>query len=310
MTKIITITCHTAFDYRLEIDKLIPGKTIIANHSVSYAGGKGINVAKAVTSLGIPARTLGFVGTQSSASFTNLENALFSSNYTLVDGTTRANLTLNDSATETHIRTRGFSVSKTDCKRLCQSLIDCVETGDIVVISGSLPPGAPDNFLQTLVTLCHQHKARPVLDSSGIGLQFGILAHPSLCKPNLNELAELTGKTLNTTRSIIDVGKALVNSGCPTVVISRGQKGVIALNSQDTLLVSIKSISTTIQSTIGCGDALVAGMAIGCLQNLEFAEMIRLGITCASANLASTEPGIIEPDLVDHYKNQVLINSI
>jgi 1-phosphofructokinase family hexose kinase len=310
MSKIITITCHTAFDYRLEIDKLIPGKTIIANHSVDYIGGKGINVAKAVTSLGLPAHALGFVGDQSIARFTSLKNDLFTTDFTIVDGVTRTNLTLNDSTTETHIRTRGFSVSKADCERLYQSLVGCIEAEDIVVISGSLPPGAPDNFLQSLVTLCHQHKAWPILDSNGIGLQFGVLAHPGLCKPNLEELEKLSGKSLNTTRSIVDTGNTLIDSGCPAVVISLGHQGVIALNSQHTLSVSIKSINTPIKSTIGCGDALVAGMAIGRLQNLEFPEMIRLGLACASANLASAEPGIIEPDLVDQYKNQALINSI
>jgi 1-phosphofructokinase family hexose kinase len=310
MPKIITITCHTALDYRLELDKLIPGKTLIADHSVSYSGGKGINVAKAVTSLDIPAHVLGFVGAQSINRFTLLENDLFTADYTIVDGTTRTNLTLNDNTSETHIRTHGFSVSETDCERLCQSLVNCIEAGDIVAISGSLPPGAPDDFLQSLVTLCHQYKAWPMLDSNGAGLKFGILAHPGLCKPNLDELAELSGKPFNTIPSIIDAGKDLIDSGCPAVVMSRGKYGVIAINSKNILSVSVDSINTLIQSTIGCGDALVAGMAIGCLQNLEFTEMLRLGLACASANLASAEPGIITPDLVDQYKNLVLIDSI
>lgn len=310
MPKIITITCHTALDFRLEINNLTPGKTIIAEQSVSFAGGKGINVAKAVTSLSTPAHALGFVGSQSIDHFTSLENELFTTNYTIVDGITRTNLTLNDSTTETHIRTRGFSVSKSDCQRLYQSLDDCIEAGDIVAISGSLPPDAPDDFLQRLISLCHQHKAWPMLDSNGAGLKFGMQANPGLCKPNLDELTELIGKPLNTTASIIDAGKTLVDSGCPAIIISRGQQGVIAINSQDTLLITVKSINEPIQSTIGCGDALVAGIAIGRLKNLEFNEMVRLGVACASANLASTEPGIIEPNLVNYYKSQVQIDSL
>lgn len=309
MAKIITITCHTALDYRIEIDQLIPGKTISADHSVCFAGGKGTNVAKAVVALGIPAHLLGFVGKLSSNSFSVLSNELLTTDYNFVEGVTRTNLTLNDSTSETHIRTRGYSVTQVDCQSLLERLDKCLTANDIVIISGSLPLGAPDDFLQTLINFCHRRSVWSVLDSSGAGLQFGLQAQPSLCKPNLDELVAISGKPLTTTQSIIDAGKALVDSGCSMVIVSRGEKGVIAINDQEILIASIKAINAPILGAVGCGDALVAGIAMAKLQDMGFDEMVCLGVACATANLATPEPGIIEPEQVEFYKSQVQINS-
>ena len=307
MVKIITITCHTALDYRIEIDQLIPGRTISADHSVCYAGGKGTNVGKAAAALGMPVHLLGFVGKQSSDSFVALSNELLTTDFTFVEGTTRTNLTLNDSNSETHIRTQGFSITEVDRQRLLKQLGNCLEADDIVIIAGSLPPGAPDDFLQTLIDYCHQRSAWIVLDSNGTGLQLGIQARPNLCKPNLAELEALSGCLLTTTQSIIDAAKALIDSGCAMVVVSRGEPGVIAINDQEILIASINTVTTPILGTVGCGDALVAGMAVARLQDKGFVEMLRLGVACATANLATPEPGIIEPERVEFYKSQVQI---
>jgi 1-phosphofructokinase family hexose kinase len=312
MTKIITVTANTAIDLFIEIENLTASDNIMAKSSVDFACGKGINVARAIESLNWPVTCLGFVGDQSLAAFKAINTGLLQVELTAVPGKTRTNITLFDSAVqkETHIRTAGFSVTDADCRRLIEQLDACAGAGDIVILSGSLPPGAPENLYQTLIELCHKKATIPFLDASGPGLKAGIKAGPYLIKPNQQELEDLVGRPLPTEQCLIDAARGLIAQGVRWVFVSWGDQGAVAVSEQLALSAIAHPLPGKIISKIGCGDAMVAGLALARLEGLDLEESLKSGVSCGTANLFSREPGKFDCERLAEIAERVTIRRL
>lgn len=311
MTKIFTVTANTAIDHCIEIDQLTTGKAILAKRNAEYAAGKGINVAKTLESLQYQVTTFGFVGELSLDLFNTLESKYLKTDFTVVPGKTRSNITVIDTAhQQMHIKTDGYHVTTNVCRQLTQKLEDNINTNDIVVFSGSLPQGAPENQYQSWIELCHDKSAIVILDSSGKSLRNGIQARPFLIKPNLKELEEIVRRTLNSESDIVRAAKQLQAMGVQRVAVSMGEQGAIIVTEQLAYAVTMKKLVRQVVSSIGCGDALVAGLAVSMQKNMSAEEAITFAICCATANLSSQEPGRIDSSQFDLFKQQIIIRSL
>ena len=312
MPRILTITANTAIDYFLEVDYLTTGDNILAKSSAEFAAGKGINVAKAVESLQSQVTTLGFVGNQSLSVFDAIESKFLKTDFTTAEGKTRSNTTLADTSQhqETHIRTQGFHVTSADCNRLTAMIERHIKTDDIVVLSGSLPPGAPKNLYQKWIALCHDKQALAFLDTSGESLAQGLQSLPYLIKPNLKELEDFMGRNLSNEKAIVSAAREINKLGVQCVVVSRGKQGIIVVTDEVSLAANIEHVSKKIISTIGSGDALVGGLAVAMLCKNPLLEVIKSGISCATANLFSSEPGRFDPLLAETLQKHIVIRPL
>ncbi|MGR9114866.1 MAG: 1-phosphofructokinase family hexose kinase [Gammaproteobacteria bacterium] len=312
MPKIITVTANTAIDYSIQVADLVLGDNIKAQSCIEFASGKGINVAKAVESLDYPVYVLGLVGRQTMNPFNELKSDLFHVDYTSVDGSTRTNITLYDSITdqETHIRTSGFSVTETDCQKLIDRIDAHAWKGDIVVLSGSLPEGARPDLYQKAIEVCHKKSAIPFLDSSGEGLKQGLKAKPYLVKPNQQELEALIGRTLKDEQDIVSVARDIVAQGVRLVVVSRGEKGVIAVFDRFAEALWAEAELEAVKTKIGCGDVLVAGIAVSSAHGHEPLAAIKWGVACATANLLSIEPGRFDRVNAEEMNSRIVNRSL
>lgn len=312
MAKIITVTANTAIDLLLEVEGFAPGETLSSERAEEFAGGKGINVAKAIESQGHAVLCLGFAGARSLDAFHDLQTERFKTDLTEVSGKTRTNITLHDSASgrETHIRTAGSSVSQDDCRRLCETVESHAEPGAIVIISGSLPPGAPDDFYRHLIEVCRERGMTTFLDASGLGLSRGIEAKPDAIKPNQQELEALLGKSLPDERTIAEAARELVGQGIQRVYVSRGEHGCIAVGENMAVLAYLNTAPEQIVSRVGCGDALVAGLAVAAWRGLDAESALKLGMACGTANLFSTEPGRFDSGLLSGIRARVMLKPI
>ena len=144
---------------------------------------------------------------------------------------------------------------------------------------------------QTLIELCHSKAAIPFLDASGTGLISGIKAKPYLIKPNQQELEDIIGRTLPDEQSIVDAARAIIDQGVQWVYVSRGHKGAIAVSEKLAFAAYVNPMPGKIVSKIGCGDAMVAGLAVATLGGLDLNETLKSGVACGTANLFSREPG-------------------
>ena len=312
MPKIITVTANTAADYFIEINDLSAGDNLIADSSEEYACGKGVNVAKALESLNCNVLALGFVGRLSSNLFNEIGSNLVTTDFSYIDGKTRTNITLYDSSnsTETHIRTTGFSVTHADCNQLLDKIAGYIRIDDIVVLSGSLPAGAPPDWYKTLIEMCHKKSAIAFLDSSGDSLIRSLKSRPYLSKPNQRELEEVVGRKLSSVQDIIDAASTITEQGVQRVVVSRGEKGVVVVTEKQSFSAQINGPLANTSSSIGCGDALVAGLSYGMLQGFGLVEQIKFAVACATANLYSREPGKFDKNRIPEIIRQIEIRSL
>lgn len=312
MAKIITVTANTAIDLFVEVDGLGLQDNLLAKRSAEFACGKGVNVAKAIATLGMPVVCLGFVGQQSLPLFEALNGGLLRVDFTAVAGKTRTNITLCDATAglETHIRTPGFTVTAEDCQRLLEKLAATVAPGDKVVFSGSLPAGAPDGFYGDLVGLCRRHAATAFLDSSGAALAEGIKAQPYLIKPNQQELEGICAARLADLDAVVAAARGIVARGVPWVCVSRGAQGAVLVGERLALAVQVGQLPGKPCSQVGCGDAMLAGWVFAALHGMGIEDSAKLATACATANLYAIEPGCFDRGLLPGLLQQVRLTPL
>ena len=311
--KIITVTANTATDNYIAVNNLTPGANLVAENSLEFASGKGINVSKAIETLGCSVKSLGFVGRKSLGEFDEISSELLLTDYSVVDGKTRTNITLFDSTTlsETHIRTYGFSVKSSDCEKLVGKISSQIVAGDIVVLSGSLPVGAPSDFYTTIIDICHQKSALTFLDSSGENLFQGLKARPYLVKPNQKEFELLLGKPFSDENEIANAARMFIKNGTELMIVSRSSKGALIIDDQSAISASVDCSFLGIPVTnIGCGDSMIAGLAVAKLRGYDLQEAIKLGVSCGAANLFSVEPGRFDVAQLSQIHSRVILRKL
>jgi 1-phosphofructokinase family hexose kinase len=312
MANLFTVTPHTAIDHIITLDQFNTGN-LIANAAHQFPAGKGVNVAKTITSMKTRVTALGFIGQQSAELFQQLDSTLLTTDFSQVPGLVRQNITLQTRSIdqETHIRTPGFTVTEKDTNALINKINANIQPDDIVILSGSLPQGCNAHFYADIITHCHKKNARILLDSSGQSLANSIKATPYLIKPNLIEMEALVGYPLTHTTAIINAAQHFIHQGIQVVIVSLGKDGIIAVTQTDAVQLRCDKLpNQELINTLGCGDALMGGLALAYQQNKSFPEALKLGISCATANLFSQEPGRISPQLVNEITAMVRFNSV
>jgi tagatose 6-phosphate kinase len=294
--RIVTITANTAIDRVLVSNPSRPGKR---QDSVrSYPAGKGINVARTVATLGKRVLALGFVGRLENRFFRSLRSPLLQLALLPLRGKTRVNVTACDVKDRTtfHQRNTGYRVTMSDVRRLRALAANRIKSGDVFVISGSLPKGAPRSTYKQLIDICKKKHVISILDSSGHDLRHGILGGPFMVKPNLEELESYFGHRIqNSSLVIARHARMLSRRGISLVVVSRGKKGIVVYSRpEDKAWTANVRVDRPIAPTggVGSGDSLVAGFAVGLLRQWPTTELIRLGVACGAANTLNLGPGL------------------
>lgn len=149
-----------------------------------------------------------------------------------------------------------------------------VREGDIVVLAGSLPQGAPQDTYRVWTAACREKGARVCLDADGVLLAEGLKAAPYLIKPNEDELSRLIGHRLTDTDELIAEGRRLLKGGVTRVVISLGEHGALYLRGNEVLYA--EGLSVPVGSTVGAGDSVVAALAYADSLGMSDEDAVRL----------------------------------
>ena len=152
--------------------------------------------------------------------------------------------------------------------------------GDLWILSGSLPPGAPADLYAQLIGLVQSRGARALLDTSGVPLRQGCAARPFLAKPNTDEAAELAGETIDSDDAAVRAAGVFLAQGVELVALSLGAEGML-LAARDGL---IRARPPQVQALnpVGAGDALLAGVAWALAQGMSLSELARWGVARCS----------------------------
>lgn len=308
---IYTVTLNPALDKTVEI----PGMALDTVNRITSMrtdpGGKGINVSKVIAKLGGESCAVGILGGESGRTLlAALEREGLRTHFRFVEGQTRTNLKIIDRAlhTNTDINEPGLTVSPADLDALLRDLLGMVREGDIVVLAGSLPQGAPQDTYRVWTAACREKGARVCLDADGVLLAEGLKAAPYLIKPNEDELSRLVGHRLTDTDELIAEGRRLLKGGVTRVVISLGERGALYLRGNEVLYA--EGLSVPVGSTVGAGDSVVAALAYADSLDMSDEDAVRLSTATGAANVMCSGTQPAEREAVEKLLPQVKIRRI
>lgn len=293
-TAILTITLNPSVDKSSSVDNIVPEKKLRCNAPKYEAGGGGINVSRALKRLDISSHTLFTSGGKTGRM---LEESLQFEGLDIlpvnIGSETRENFIVVDRSTTQQYRFGfpGDQVTPEEQKEILSRVDQLNPIPGFVIISGSLPIGVDPDFIKLLINTYKTKGSKVIVDTSGDALKAAVEEGLFLLKPNLGELAALTGKDEledtdidHAARSIISQGKAVI------VVVSLGAQGAILYS--ETEKIHMVPPVVKIRSTVGAGDSMVAGMVSVLATQGNMEEVLRKGIACGSATTMAEGTGL------------------
>ena len=254
---IVTLTPSPSLDLEYEISELTPGALHRANYSSIRAGGKGVNVSRVLTQMGVDTTAIVPIDTSSSETFiSSAEKDEINLEIVPVEGALRFNTTLLHEGKTTKINGAARPWSTKESKRVAEAFLSYAKRSDFAVIGGTLPPSTAPGWIAELVAEAGS-KTRVVVDSSGATLREAIAAKPFLIKPNKDEAEELLGIQILDVIDGAEAAREMLALGAKTVLLSLGSLGSIFADKD--LMLFAKPAELKVQNTVGAGDALLAG---------------------------------------------------
>jgi len=304
--RILTVTLNPALDKTVFVPGFCAGREFRAARAAVTAGGKGINVSRALARLGVPTLATGLIGGGSGDEVADrLKAEGIAHRFFPVRGETRTNLTIVDpeSGRVTRIVERGPAVSareRTGFKRYFASLL---EGSSLAVFSGSLPAGVPDGFYRDLIRMTNKRKIRAVLDTSGGAFLAGLAGRPFMIKPNREEATAVLGMRFGSRAKAARAVRRLHERGIEIVCISLGRDGAFVSRAGDEFLAAPPPVRHG--RRVGCGDAFLAGfLSVWCRRH-DLREAARIASAAGAANALAGQPGDIEPAVVRKFARRV-----
>ncbi len=317
LPRVLTVTLNPAVDHTVEVSDLAFGNVNRALKMQVDVGGKGINVASCLADFGIPCAATGLFGSENAAVFQSLfERKHIVDSCFYVSGLTRINTKIVDitRGETTDINMPGISHSVAQAEELLERLRIRLDTlcdqVDWIVLAGSLPPGMPVDTYARLIEAVRAKGRRVALDASGAPLAVALKAGPALTKPNRVELSEYLGRELPDLKAVVTGARELFAADTPPelVTISMGEDGALLLDNKTTLLT--EPLDIKVGSTVGAGDAMVAGLVASQLEGLDLAATAKLATAFSAAKLQRAGPHLPPPEEVRKLANTVQVRVI
>ena len=289
MKSILTLTVNPAIDVAAAVPKVFPDHKLRCGVARRDAGGGGLNVSRAIRLLGGKSLACYFAGGPSGEMLEALLEAEMLLHRRLpIKGWTRENFTATEEATGSQYRfvLRGPELSKQEWQHGLDLLASIEPAPDFAIASGSLAAGLPDDFYARFARAMEERGARVIIDTSGQPLVEAVRAGVFLIKPSLREMRALTSKALTTEAEQDAAAMELIESGrCEAVLVSLGADGAL-LASRDGCE-RIASPDVEVQSRVGAGDSMVAGITLALARGESLREAARFGVAVGAAAVMS-----------------------
>jgi 1-phosphofructokinase len=287
---ILCVTPNPALDRTLEVAGLRPGAILRTSPARVVAGGKGVNVARALRALGVSARCAGPLGGASGRMLADLAAGEgLEAAWTWCEIETRSCLILVDPAARqaTVINEAGPHVPPGDWSRVCDDVLAQAASAREVSVSGSLPPGVPADGLAALCRSLAQAGHAPWVDSSGPALG-AVLSGPvegMRLKINREEAEETLGQSLLDVAASVAAARRLLGRGMSAVVLTLGADGAVLAAAGGCWHAAAPPVESA--SSVASGDAFLAGLMAASIAGRDLAEALRWGVAAGAANALS-----------------------
>lgn len=309
---IFTVTLNPALDKTVEIPSFAIDSVNRITQMRTDPGGKGINVSKVIDKLGSKSIATGILGGGTGKAIQSaLKDMGLESSFYFAEGETRTNLKVVDPQkhTNTDINEPGLTVSEELLNGLLEELLGKLAKDDLVVLSGSLPKGAPKDTYHTWVKACREKDAKVILDADGELLAEGLLASPYLIKPNNHEISRLFGRTLTTPQELEQAARTLMEKHkIAKIVVSMGGEGALYVTEEAT--VYAEGLKVPVGSTVGAGDSVVAALAVAEESGMGLEETVRLSTATGAANVMCSGTQAAEYSVVEGLMPKVVFRRL
>jgi 1-phosphofructokinase family hexose kinase len=296
---ILTVTLHPAVDKFIRTPELVPDGISRVEIVSVYAGGKGNNVARALTRLGTPVIATGFQGGYTGLMMEqSLKAEGVATDFVACKAPTRTSTLIQEQETghTFAVYEPGQVVEQQEIDALMKKITTLLEATSICLLCGSGQSEALSLVYAWMVELAEKRGVRCLVDSSGAALKNALRANPFMLKVNTEELAELVGGKLETESDQVQALLQLHARGISLVAVSRGPEGLIVTDGKE--IWKAKLHMTGVINVVGCGDSLLAGIAKSLLENRPLSELARWGVACGTANTQVAGAGFIDLGLV------------
>ena len=307
---ITTICMNPCFDKTVEVSDLKVGQVNRIRNARVDQGGKGINVAVVATRLGLDVQCIGIMGKDGSEELTALiEKEHLQHSFHLIPGHVRTNTKIVDTSSQgvTELNEPGPMVDRESLTDFFNLAKEKTKDSDMVVVTGSLPPGCPEGTYRDLLKILEGKKC--ILDSEGKELELAAKgARPFLIKPNLKEMEATLGIELRTMRTIRDAALLFIRLGVEHAVVSMGEMGAMYVSAEKTLFAP--ALRVEIKSTVGAGDAMIGGMLLGYEKEKDMARAFRYGIAAGAASVMTAGTQLMRRDDFERLLEMVKIQEV
>ena len=291
---IYTVTFNPAVDLVADIDCVKWGSVNRLSGEQVFFGGKGINVSVVLKELGVQSKALGFC-----AGFTGdaLEQSLRDSGIQtdfihLKSGFTRINVKLR-AGTETELNGAGPDIDEASLGKLFAQL-DGLADGDSLVLAGSVPMSLPADIYERIMARLAERNIRFVVDAAGKLLLNVLKYRPFLVKPNIHELGDMFGVTVDSVNEAAEYAAKLRDMGAVNVLVSMGSVGALLLD-ENGVQHRCGVCRGTVRNSVGAGDSMVAGFLAGCGSG-DYEYALKLGTAAGGATAFSD--GLARKELI------------
>jgi 1-phosphofructokinase/tagatose 6-phosphate kinase len=306
---IITVTLNAALDKTLEVPSFTPGRRHRTVDQKTMPGGKGVNIARAIKRLGQPVIATGLAG---GATGTRVVEALndeaILNSFVRVREESRTNTAVLDPTTGMHteINERGPAISVQELDLFKEKLLYLAKGASICVFAGSLPRGVEPEVYASLIRCVRKLGVTTIIDTDGEPLRLAVRSEPDVVSPNELEAEELVGHEFNDVddraRAVAEIARLgpaeaimTVPDGCYGQIIESGTHALYRA--------SIDPLEA--RSTIGSGDAFLAGYVASRYAGREPVDCLRYGVACGAESTQHIGAGILEPGRVERLFESV-----
>lgn len=292
---ILCLTPNVAVDRTLMVPEFTPGQVQRVESVIVQAGGKGLNVARAMRTIGGDPLAMGLVGGSTGRQIAEMvANEGLPAVWTWFDGETRISTAVVAREGGVTVLNERGSIQPGDWQRLTADVLANLHGVNAVCISGSLPAGAPRDAPADLITAIRQAGVRVWLDASGAALKSGVAAAPSGLKINADEAGELLGLSIDDQTSAGEAARRLRDRGMETVVITLGARGAVLADAQGVAFVAAPQIKAV--SDVGSGDSFLAALVLALTEGADGVTALRRAVAAGGANALQTGAGQFSVD--------------
>lgn len=308
MKHVVTVTFNPSVDANTSVEHVAANRKLRCSEAQYSAGGGGINMAVVINSLGGNVSALFPCGGPTGDILCSLvvQQGIKTRRVEL-DEWTRINFTAFEESSENQVRfvMPGPQMTKSQVQA-CLDILDSDDLqADFIAVSGSLPPGVDAEIFQELAQRARERSIHLCVDTSGDALQEAVRQGVYLLKPNLRELKTITGKELSTEKEQESALKELIEQGhCKHIVVSLGAAGILAASAD--YMERVRAPAVPIQSRVGAGDSMMAGILTGLCRGDEFHKAVRLGVAAGSAAVMTGGADLCRKEDVERlYQNMM-----